>query len=418
QLAWQQAEVGLVYHYDLHVFDGRHYSQGANRKSPITDIDMFNPKSYDTDQWIEAAAAMGARFAIITASHETGFRLWQSDVNPYSMKALKWRNGRGDVVADFIDSCHKYKIKPGVYFGARWNSHLGVLDFRVQPHSKITQAQYNRLIEKEVEEICSGYGELFELWFDGGILAPELGGPDVLPIFTKHQPNCLFYHSRQRSDARWGGSESGTVGYPCWATMPFKGSRGHVDRNLLRHGDPDGKYWSPAMADAPLRNHEWFWEPGDEHKLYSLDSLMNMYYKSVGRNSTLILGAVPDDRGLVPDADFSRMTEFGREIRRRFDKPLARTTGLGMTVELELKEPARFDHVVIAEDIGRGERVREYEVVALIAGNEWRKICEGISIGHKRIQNFDTVQASRVRLHVTKSTDFPIIREFAAYNIA
>jgi len=418
QLAWQQAEVGLVYHYDLHVFDGRRYSQGANRKNSITDIDMFNPRGYNTDQWIEAAVAMGARFAIITASHETGFRLWQSDVNPYSMKALKWRNGRGDVVADFISSCHKYKIKPGVYFGARWNSHLGVLDFKVQPHAKLTQNEYNKLIEREVEEICSRYGELFEIWFDGGILAPELGGPDVLPIFTKHQPNCLFYHSRQRSDARWGGSESGAVGYPCWATMPFEGSRGHTDHNLLRHGDPDGKYWSPAMADAPLRNHEWFWEPDDEHKLYSAGSLVDMYYKSVGRNATLILGAVPDDRGLIPDPDFNRMAEFGRDIRRRFSRPVAKTTGMGMTVELELGTPAGFDHVVIAEDIARGERVREYEVDALTAGNEWRKVCEGTSIGHKRIQNFDPVEAARVRIRITKSTDVPIIREFAAYDIA
>ncbi len=417
QLAWQQAEVGLVYHYDLHVFDGKHYSQGANRKSPITDIDTFNPRSYDTDQWMEAAAAMGARFAIITASHETGFRLWQSDANPYSMKALKWRNGRGDVVGDFVNSCRKYGIKPGVYMGARWNSHLGVLNFKVQPHSRVTQAGYNRLIENEVEEICSRYGELFEIWFDGGILAPELGGPDVLPIFEKHQPNCLFYHSRQRSDARWGGTESGTVGYPCWATMPFRGSRGHVDRNLLRHGDPDGRYWSPAMADAPLRNHEWFWEPDDEHKLYSLNSLVNMYCKSVGRNATLILGAVPDDRGLIPDADFNRMAEFGREISRRFARPLAQTGGSRAIVELELKEPATINHAVIAEDIARGERVRQYAVEALVAGGKWRKVCEGTSVGHKRIEQFDAVETSRVRLHVTKSVAAPIISKFAVYSV-
>ncbi|MHC4228985.1 MAG: alpha-L-fucosidase [Planctomycetota bacterium] len=418
QLAWQQAEVGLVYHYDLHVFDGKRYSQRANRKTSITEIDMFNPRSYDTDQWIEAAAAMGARFAIITASHETGFRLWQSDANPYSTKALKWRNGKGDVVGDFIDSCHKYGIKPGVYFGARWNSHLGVLDFKVQPHSKMTQTDYNKLIENEVEEICSRYGELFEIWFDGGILAPDLGGPDVLPIFAKHQPNCLFYHSRQRSDARWGGSESGTVGYPCWATMPFKGSRGHVDRNLLKHGDLDGKYWSPAMADAPLRNHEWFWEPDDEHKIYPLDSLVNMYYKSVGRNATLILGAVPDDRGLIPDADFKRMAEFGGEIRRRFSKPLAQAKGRGKTIELGLKRSARFNHVVIMEDIARGERVREYAVEAFVDGNKWQKICDGISIGHKRIQQFKSLEAAKIRLRITKAAAGPIIRELAVYYTA
>jgi alpha-L-fucosidase len=282
----------------------------------------------------------------------------------------------------------------------------------------MTQTDYNKLIENEVEEICSRYGELFEVWFDGGILAPDLGGPDVLPIFEEHQPNCLFYHSRQRSDARWGGSESGTVGYPCWATMPFKGSRGHVDRNLLKHGDLDGKYWSPAMADAPLRNHEWFWEPDDEHKIYPLDSLVNMYYKSVGRNATLILGAVPDDRGLIPDADFKRMAEFGGEIRRRFSKPLAQAKGRGKTIELGLKRSARFNHVVIMEDIARGERVREYAVEAFVDGNKWQKICDGISIGHKRIQQFKSLEAAKIRLRITKAAAGPIIRELAVYYTA
>ncbi len=172
------------------------------------------------------------------------------------------------------------------------------------------------------------------------------------------------------------------------------------------------------MADAPLRNHEWFWEPDDEHKLYPLNSLVDMYYKSVGRNATLILGAVPDNRGLIPDADFIRMAEFGTEIRRRFDRPLAQTGGSGAIVELELKESATINHVVIAEDIARGERVRQYAVEALFAGGKWRKICEGTSVGHKRIEQFDAVETSRIRLRVTKSVAEPIIRKLAVYRVA
>jgi alpha-L-fucosidase len=422
QMAWQEAELGLVYHWDLHVFDGKKYSQGQNRRAPIENIDMFNPAKYDTDQWIAAAVAMGAKFAILTASHETGFRLWQSDANPYCMKALKWRNGKGDIVKDFVESCKKYNIQPGIYMGTRWNSHLGVLDHKVQPHCKLTQAEYNALIEKEVEEICSRYGELFEIWLDGGVLAPHLGGPDVLPIFEKYQPDGLFYHNAQRSDARWGGTESGTVGYPCWATMPFKGSRGHIDRKLLMHGDAEGKYWSPAMSDAPLRGyngrHEWFWEPGDEEHIFPLENLLDMYYKSVGRNSTLIIGVTPDDRGLLPEMDVKRMAEFGKEIKRRFSKPVAWTGGKGEIVELKLKEPAQIDHVVIMEDIKHGERIREYIVEATRGEDMWGKICDGTSIGHKRIQHFPPVEVVAVRLCITKSTETPIIRNLAVYNTA
>ncbi|MBD3661834.1 MAG: alpha-L-fucosidase, partial [Arenibacter algicola] len=110
QLAWQEAELGVVFHYDLHVFDGVKYGQGNNRIDPVEDYQIFNPEKLDTDQWVKAAKDAGAKFAILTATHETGFALFQSKVNPYSVKALNWKDGKGDVVADFVASCRKYGI--------------------------------------------------------------------------------------------------------------------------------------------------------------------------------------------------------------------------------------------------------------------------------------------------------------------
>jgi len=421
QQAWQDAELGLVFHYDLHLFDGVRYHQHQNRQTHFRDVNVFNPAKLDTDQWVEAAKLCGARFAIITASHETGFRLWQSDVNPYCLKATRWGNGKRDIVGEFVRSCRKAGIEPGVYLGARWNGQLGIWDFKVTGRSPMTQEQYNRLIESEVEEICTRYGDLFELWFDGGILAPANGGPDVLPIFEKHQPRCLFYHSDQRRDARWGGTESGTVGYPCWATIDLARIRtgrkwGPDLRELLRHGDPDGKDWCPAMSDAPLRNHEWFWEPGDEGKIYSLKALVNMYSKSVGRNSTLILGATPDSRGLMPEADMNRLREFGKEIQRRFARPMAETKASGDVVELALPRPQKIDHVSIMEDIARGERVREYEFEGLV-GSQWRRLCQGLCVGHRRIQAFRETEVTRARLRITRSVATPIIRSLAVFHV-
>jgi len=393
QLAWQQAELGVLFCHELHVFVEGRYNQGAARRTPIPDPNIFNPVDLDTDQWIEAAAAMGARFAIFTASHESGFRLWQSDANPYCLKAVKWRGGRGDVVADFVESCRRYDVRPGIYMGTRWDAHLGVLDFLTQPDARISQEAFNRMIEREVEEICSRYGDLFELWFDGGILAPADGGPDVLPLFDRLQPHCLFYHSDQRADARWGGTESGTVQYPCWATVNMPETRtktwNAAKQSLLSHGDPNGRDWCPAMSDAPIRNHEWFWEPGDEKKLYPVESLVNMHSKSVGRNSTLILGATPDTRGLIPDADVQRMKEMGDAIRRIYRNRVGRTAGRGTEVELALPRAASFDHVVLQEDIRYGERVREFVVEALQPGGEWRTVCTGECIGHKCVQKVE-----------------------------
>ena len=419
QRAWQESELGLVYHYDLHIFDNVRYQQNENRRMTF-DPNILNPPQLDTDQWVEAARACGARFAIITASHETGFRLWQSDANPYSLKATQWGEGKRDIVGEFVQSCRRAGIEPGIYVGARWNGHLSIWDFKVTKESPLTQADYNRLIEQEVEELCSRYGPLFKLWFDGGILAPDDGGPDVLPIFEKHQPRCLFYHSNQRRDARWGGTESGTVGYPCWATVDLEkirtGNWGNATRELLCHGDPDGKDWCPAMADAPLRNHEWFWEPGDEHRIYSKGALLDMYYQSVGKNSTLILGAAPDNRGLIPDADMQRLKELGDEICKRFSRPVAVTEGEGESIELATPRPNRIDHVSIMEQIEHGERVREYEIEGLVGADRWNLLCKGTCIGHRRIQRFEPVEVSKLRLRITKSVAPPIIRRFEVFS--
>jgi alpha-L-fucosidase len=67
---------------------------------------------------------VGAKFAVLTVTHETGFAIYQSDVNPYSMKALKFQDGKGDVVRDFVNSCRKYGIMPGIYVGISMVYHI------------------------------------------------------------------------------------------------------------------------------------------------------------------------------------------------------------------------------------------------------------------------------------------------------
>ncbi|MFK7739167.1 MAG: alpha-L-fucosidase [Planctomycetota bacterium] len=427
QLRWQQAEFGVVFHYDLHVFGKGRYDQRRNRVTPIADVDRFAPTALDTDQWVRAAKAAGARFAILTASHETGFRLWQSDANPFSLRSVRWGDGKRDVLGEFHASCQRHGVLPGVYLGTRWNAKLGVYDFKVTERSEITQAEYNERIEREVEEICTRYGDWFEFWFDGGAHGPAQGGPDVLGVVARHQPEAVFYHNLQRADARWGGSETGTVPYPCWATFPYpvtgagESARPQIAANgfaLLKHGDPDGGHWLPAMSDAPLRGHgghEWFWEPGDEHLLYPLDKLVDMYCRSVGHNSTLILGLTPDDRGLLPDADVRRLSEFGQAIAPLLAKPLAETVDVrANTVALELPgEPRSFGVVMLQEDIRHGERVRRYQVQVREDG-VWRTIAGGSCIGHKRIHRLDQpVRAQALRLMISESVGVPRIKRLA-----
>jgi len=110
---------------------------------------------------------------------------------------------------------------------------------------------------------------------------------------------------------------------------------------------------------------------------------------------------------LMPEADLRRCGELGAEIRRRFSRPLAETRGQGDTVDLTLPKPARVDHVVLQEDTAAGERVRKYAVEGLVSGETWQMLCEGTSIGHKRIERFAPVEVAKVRFRAVESVGGP-----------
>jgi Alpha-L-fucosidase len=270
QLAWQNAEVTAMFTLDPRVFSEKFNLQTLQDTAALTDSDgfaqCFNPRKLDTDQWVATAKAMGASVAILVVKHETGFCLWQSDANPYCLKMLKWRDGKADLLRDFIASCKKFGIKPGVFTESRWDRRLNVDSYEVGKGSPVTQAQYDRLIESEIQELCTRYGELFMLWFDAGARAPDQGGPDLLPLAEKNQPGIIFYHSNQRRDIRWSGTESGIVADPCWATVPanlgmkqagetvkLQGQREVRERPLMRQGDPSGSS-NQIFLPAPARN--------------------------------------------------------------------------------------------------------------------------------------------------------------------
>ena len=426
QLAWQNAELGVLFSYDLHVFDGKKYDQAFNRITPIADYNIFNPTQLNTDQWIQSAKAAGATFAILTVTHETGFALYQSDVNPYCLKAIRWRNGKGDIVRDFINSRKKYDVKPGIYIGIRWNSFLGVHDFKMQGNSQFSknrQEWYNRYCEKMTRELVSRYGKLFIIWFDGGAHGPEQGGPDILPIVEKYQRDAIFYHNLQRADVRWGGSESGTVPYPCWATFNYPSFFQHrvdsIGFKPIKYGDENGKYYMPAMADAPLRGyngrHEWFWEPGDEAHIFPVQKLVDMYDGSVGHNATLILGLTPNADGLIPRQDADTLKAFGKEIKNRFSHPIANASGDSKEIIIKIPKGKLLNQVVIEEQIEEGQRVREFEVQVYLK-HKWKIIAQGTSLGHKFIKILpEPVIGKKVKLLITKSIGQPLIKQFVLY---
>ncbi|MEI8037717.1 MAG: alpha-L-fucosidase [Verrucomicrobiota bacterium] len=420
QQKWADAEVGVLIHFDLQVFEPSYSFRKDWNYHP--DPAIFNPQELNTDQWVEAAKSAGATYAVLVAKHCSGFSLWPTQAHAYSVKNTPWRNGQGDIVKDFIASCKRYGLKPGIYASTSCNGFLKVDNpGKVKSGNPEEQQKYNEVVKTQLTELWTNYGELFEVWFDGGVLPVAQGGCDVLSMLKQHQPQAVAFQgpAEHGNNIRWVGNEEGVAPYPCWARADsMTSATGMVEIKGL-NGSPNGAFWCPGEADFPLRANKsfqggWFWHKDQDDQVRSVDELTARYVKSVGRNTNMLLGLVVDPRGLVPAADVKRLEEFGQEVSKRFSKPLGATAGTGMRVTLELPAPQEVRYVVVQEDIAKGERVLEYNLYGMADG-QWKRLSQGSCIGHKRIEVIEPARFSAIKLEVVKSDGTPQITKLACY---
>ena len=420
QIEWAEAEIGVLLHLDMPVFHPEYnHRQYGTHPDPMT----FNPTELNTDQWIETAQKLGAKYAVLTAKHGSGFTLWPTKTHDYNISHCPYKDGKGDIVAEFVASCRKYGIKPGIYANMSTNGYLWVDNpGLVQPGSPITQEQYADIIKRQLTELWSNYGELFEVWFDGGILSPAQGGTDALALLRELQPRAIAFQGPYGYEnlIRWVGNEVGTAPDPCWATADSTTNSDGVQVVEGLNGRPDAPFWCPGESDFTLRRQDsfgggWMWHEGQDEMLYGLDELMKRYETSVGRNTNMLLGLVIDNRGLIPQADVQRASEYGKAIERRYGHPTATAHGKGSELVIKLKHPTSIDRLYLQEDIRYGERAMAWHVDAQLADGTTTALCQGTNIGHKRICTFPAVQATQLRLVIDESKAKPRIRQFAVF---
>ncbi len=411
QVDWQDLEFGVIIHFSTNTFLDREWGDGT------ADPAVFNPTQFDPGQWMKAIRDSGARYVVLVAKHHDGFCLWPTAQTGYSVKASPWKSGKGDLVGDVARAARKYGLKFGVYLSP-WDRH--------DPRYK-DSAAYDRYYEAEVTELASNYGDLIEFWLDGaGSAGHVYNFKEIVETLRTYQPDTIVFADTalfEYGDARWVGNESGRLSFENWNVIDRHG--------YLR--------WRPVEADTPLRTEHWFWHPNDESSLKSLDDLLTTYDQTVGRGAQLMLGLAPDRRGLLPESDVARLEEFGKALRARnaHNLALAHTPAASevsaaldgnpdtfwtapsgshhSTLEVGFSTPVTFNRAITMEWLNDGQRVQKYSIDAW-TGTAWKTVAAAGAIGHKKIDIFPPVTASRVRLNILSSTDAAAIREFQLYN--
>lgn len=405
QLRWQQYEQIMFLSLDPCTWQGR---DTDDYSYPISKI---NPKQLNTDQWCEVAKSWNAKLILFVAKHTGGFCWWQTNTSDYSIKNTPWRNGKGDVLKDLSASCKKYGLDLGIYVypgDEHWGAGIGSGGITADPTK---QEAYNKIYRQQLTEVLTQYGPIKEVWFDGNCLVP------VNDILEKYASDAVIFQGK-KANIRWVGNEDGIAPDPNWYTVNKEHLNTGVSTSL--QSDVNGDCYAPVEVDVPLlknQGHKWFWAPNTDHLLLSVEQLMNLYYKSVGRGSVLLLNSTPDTTGLIPAAHVKRYAEFGKEIKQRFDHPIKKTSGNAQELILDLEKPSVVNHCILQEQLEKGQRVTSYKIEGLDKNNKWILLSKGTSIGNKKIDYFQNALVKKVRLQILASKSVPQIRNFAVYYV-
>jgi alpha-L-fucosidase len=404
QLEWQQLETTAFLHFTVNTFTGKEWGDGT--ESPK----IFNPTEFDARKMVKTLKDTGFKMAIITAKHHDGFCLWPTATTEHSVKNSPWKNGEGDMVKEIADACREYGIKFGFYLSP-WDRH----------EPSYGTSTYNDFYKNQLRELLTNYGEVSEVWFDG---AKGEDAKDMEYDFDGYwqpvrelQPKAVMF-SDVGPDVRWVGNETGNAGETCWSTIDTTGmAPGKADPKYLNVGDPDGKIWLPAETDVSIRPG-WFYHPEEDSKVRSGKDIVDLYYKSVGRNSLLLLNIPPNPKGLFAEQDIKSLHDFRSILDETFRTNLAagkankqltdKTLKTYITLKekqplvLDFKKEIAFDRAMFQENIAEGQR----NIEALLEywnGKEWQKVEQFTTIGYKRLLRFPLVKTSRVRITVLEA---------------
>lgn len=434
QVAWNDMEYYMFIHFGPNTFTNKEWGHGDE------DPKVFNPTHLDARQWARTAKLAGMKGIVITAKHHDGFCLWPSKYSTHTVRESAWKDGKGDVLAELSAACKEYGLKFGVYLSP-WDRN----------HPEYGKPGYNQVFANTLNEVLSGYGPVFEQWFDGangGNIKQPYDWNLFHSVVYKNQPNAVIF-SDVGPGCRWVGNENGIAGTTNWSTLNVKGfspGAGGPPQKSLNEGNEGGEKWIPAECDVSIRPG-WFYSPETNDKVKSLTTLLDIYYGSVGRNGNLILNVPVDRDGLIHPNDSTRLMELRRVLDATFKDNLAKkavvtatntrknnaavkvshlTDGTNTTywattddattaaITLTYAKPVTFNRVVLQEYIALGQRVQRFSVEIKENGN-WKEIANETTIGHKRMLRLPDYTTNAVRINILEAKAAPVISEVQLY---
>ena len=286
---WQDAKFGLFIHWGPVSIKGTEI--GWSRQAPSRDRSMrrggipgpeydalykqFDPVRFDADEWVALAKAAGMKYLVFTTKHHDGFSMFDTKLSDYNIMNSPF--GR-DVSAELAAACQRAGLKLGWYYSQPDWYHP---DYRhPERHDR-----YIEFMHGQVRELCTNYGQVDIVWFDGlrGVAA-DWDAERLLRMIRSLQPGVLI---NNRADL----------------PADFDTPEQRIGRFQLE------RPWESCITIGT----QWAYKPDDETK--SLAHCINMLVRTVGGGGNLLLNVGPMPNGQIDPDHAQRLREIGKWLK-------------------------------------------------------------------------------------------------------
>jgi alpha-L-fucosidase len=285
---WRDWKFGLFVHWGPVSLMGTEigWSRGGERRGrkgtgeiPVDVYDnlyrSFYPAQFHAEEWVEIAKAAGMRYLVFTTKHHDGFCMFDSALADYKIINSPFKR---DIVKELADACHKGGLKLGFYYSQPDWHHR---DYRTENH-----ARYIEYLHGHLRELCTNYGKLDIIFFDG------LGGK------AQHwDPEKLFKMIRNLQ--------------PDVVINNRGGLAGDYDTPEQRVGEFGRQHpWESCITIC----RQWAWKPGDRMK--SRAECIQTLVRVVGGDGNLLFNVGPMPTGQIEPRQVARLKEMGDWLRK------------------------------------------------------------------------------------------------------
>jgi alpha-L-fucosidase len=293
----------------MNTFTGNDYETGSAHAS------TYNPTHLDVRQWIQTAHDMGARYAVLTAKHMSGFCLWDSKGYDYDVANS---GNKTDVVAAFVSACHEFGLRHGFYYCILDPHNEGKFDW----NSPVPD-DYYKLIKRQLTELHSAYPNTFYQLLDITWKLSPTQRWEIYNLVKKFSPNGVvvmnqgFYQSRRNlgrtcEQASWPTDIINAED----TTPPSGGHNPHVEFQGKTYYLPMESWIPTGPPYKPMRPmHSWFWRPG--FVTQSADEIAAAFSACKRGHANLLLNLSPDTTGRLPEETVKKMNEVAKLIRSK-----------------------------------------------------------------------------------------------------